>query len=36
MLSKAHYVTAGTMSPYQPKRRIIEASEIDQWIGEEK
>jgi hypothetical protein len=36
MLSKAHYVTAGTISPHQPKRRIIEAWEIDQWIGGQK
>jgi hypothetical protein len=36
MLSKAHYVTAGTITPHQPKRRTIADSEIAQWIEGEK
>jgi len=34
MLSKLLKVTAGTLSPHLPKRRMIEASEIEQWIEE--
>jgi hypothetical protein len=36
MLSEGRKVTAGTLSPHQPKRRTITASEINQWIGEEE
>jgi hypothetical protein len=36
MLSKKHYVTAGTITPHQPKRRTIADCEIAQWIGGEK
>jgi hypothetical protein len=36
MLSKEHHVTAGTMTPHQPKRRKIEDWEIAQWIEGEK
>jgi hypothetical protein len=35
MLSKTSYVTAGTITPHQPRRRTIDASEIDQWIKED-
>jgi hypothetical protein len=34
-LSEAMKVTAGTLSPHQPIRRTITASEINQWIEEE-
>jgi hypothetical protein len=36
MLSEGRKVTAGTLSPHQPIRRTITASEINQWIGEEE
>jgi hypothetical protein len=36
MLSEGRKVTAGTLSPHQPKRRIIRALEINQWIGEKE
>jgi hypothetical protein len=36
MHSKAHYVTAGTITPHQPKRRTIADCEIAQWIEGEK
>jgi hypothetical protein len=36
MLSEGHNVTAGTMTPHQPKRRNITALELDQWIEEEE
>jgi len=29
-------VTAGTLNPHQPRRRIITASEIDRWIEEKE
>jgi hypothetical protein len=35
MLSEGRKVIAGTLSPHQPMRRTITASEIDQWIREE-
>jgi hypothetical protein len=35
MLSEGRKVTAGTLSPHQPIRRTVTASEIDQWINEE-
>jgi hypothetical protein len=34
MLSKLLKVTAGTLNPHLPRRRIIETSEIEQWIAE--
>jgi hypothetical protein len=34
-LSEGMKVTAGTLSPHQPLRRTITASEIYQWIEEE-
>jgi hypothetical protein len=34
MLNKLLKVTAGTLNPHLPKRRMIEASEIEQWIEE--
>jgi hypothetical protein len=34
MSSEGLKVTAGTLSPHQPKRRTITASEIDRWIEE--
>jgi hypothetical protein len=34
-LSEGMKVTAGTLSPHQPIRRTITASEIYQWIEEE-
>jgi hypothetical protein len=34
MLSDGFAVTAGTLSPHQPRRCIITASKIDQWIEE--
>jgi hypothetical protein len=36
MLSKALNVTAGTLNPHLPRRRIISASEIEQWISEKE
>ena len=36
MLSDGFAVTAGTLNPHQPRRRIITASEIDQWIEEKE
>jgi len=36
MLSEGRKVTAGTLSPHQPRRRIITASEINQWIEEDE
>jgi hypothetical protein len=36
MLSKGRKVTAGTLSPHQPIRRTVTASEINQWIEEEE
>ena len=36
MLSEGFAVTAGTLGPHQPRRRIITASKIDQWIEEKK
>jgi hypothetical protein len=36
MLSEGRKVTAGTLSPHQPIRRTIAASEINRWIGEEE
>jgi hypothetical protein len=36
MLSEGRKVTAGTLSPHQPMRRTVTASEINQWIGEEE
>ena len=35
MLSEGRKVTAGTLSPHQPIRRTVTASEINQWIEEE-
>jgi hypothetical protein len=32
MLSEGLQVTAGTLNPHLPKRRIIAASDIDRWI----
>jgi len=34
MLSDRNYVTAGTISPHQPRRRNIDASDIQGWIEE--
>jgi hypothetical protein len=34
MLSEGLKVTAGTLSPHQPLRRQITASEIEKWIEE--
>jgi hypothetical protein len=34
MLSEGWKITAGTLNPHLPKRRIISASEIEQWVGE--
>jgi hypothetical protein len=34
-LAEGMRVTAGTLIPYQPIRRIIAASDINQWIEEE-
>jgi hypothetical protein len=36
MLSEGLKVTAGTLSPHQPIRCTITASEINQWIEEEE
>jgi hypothetical protein len=36
MLSKERKVTAGTLSPHQPIRRTVTASEVHQWIGEKE
>jgi hypothetical protein len=36
MLSEGWKVTAGTLNPHSPRRRIISASEIEQWIGEKE
>jgi hypothetical protein len=36
MLSDGYKVTAGTLNPYQPRRRIITTSEINQWIEEKE
>jgi hypothetical protein len=36
MLSEGFKVMAGTLSPHQPKRRTITASEIDRWIEEKE
>jgi hypothetical protein len=36
MLSDVYKVTAGTLNPYQPRRRIIATSEINQWIEEKE
>jgi hypothetical protein len=36
MLSEGRKVTAGTLSPHQPIRRTITASEINRWIREEE
>jgi hypothetical protein len=35
MLSEGRKVTAGTLSPHQPIRRTVTASEIHQWIAED-
>jgi hypothetical protein len=34
MLSEGRKVTAGTLSPHQPIRRTVTASEINRWISE--
>lgn len=34
-LAEGMKVTAGTLVPHQPVRRIVAASEIDRWIDEE-
>jgi hypothetical protein len=34
MLSDGFAVTAGTLNPHLPRRRIITAAEIDRWIAE--
>jgi hypothetical protein len=36
LLSKAYYITAGTITPHEPKRRAIADSEIAEWIEGEK
>jgi hypothetical protein len=36
MLSGGFRVTAGTLSPHQPKRRTITTSQIDRWIEEKE
>src|ERR1700680_1052976 len=36
MLSEGRKVTAGTLSPHRPTGRTITASEVHQWIAEEK
>jgi hypothetical protein len=36
MLSDGRKVTAGTLSPHQPIRRTVTASEIYQWIAEDE
>ena len=36
MLSDGCAVTAGTLTPHPPRRRIITASKIDQWIEEKE
>jgi len=36
MLSEGRKVTAGTLSPHQPIRRTVVASEIHQWIAEDE
>jgi hypothetical protein len=36
MLSEGRKVTAGSLSPHQPIRRTIAASEINRWIREEE
>jgi hypothetical protein len=36
MLSEGRKVTAGTLSPHQPIRRTVTASEINQWIEDEE
>jgi len=35
-LAEGLKVTAGTMSPHQPKRRTIAASEVNRWIEEKE
>jgi hypothetical protein len=35
-LSEGMKVTAGTLIPHQPSRRIIAASEITRWIDEDQ
>ena len=35
MLAEGMKVTAGTLIPHQPTRRIITASDVNQWIEEE-
>jgi len=34
MLSEGLRVTAGTLNPHRPRRRLIAFPEIDQWIKE--
>jgi hypothetical protein len=34
MLFEGNNVIAGTMNPHQPRRRAIDASEIDEWLEE--
>ena len=34
MLADGLKVTAGTLNPHLPRRRIITAAEIDRWIAE--
>jgi hypothetical protein len=36
MLSEGRKVSAGTLSPHQPKRRTVTAWEVNQWIAEEE
>jgi hypothetical protein len=36
MLSEGRKVTAGSLSPHQPIRRTVTASEINRWIREEE
>jgi hypothetical protein len=36
MLSEGRKLTAGSLSPHQPIRRTVTASEINRWIREEE
>jgi hypothetical protein len=35
MLSEGLKVTAGTLNPHRPRRRLITFPEINQWIDED-
>jgi hypothetical protein len=36
MVLSGFRVTAGTLSPHEPRRRTITAAQIDRWIDEKK